>query len=581
MMRWLFVATLAALLAGCLPALQEVLPASAPPVQAGDAVGRQEENAAATAAPSAPNVAAPGSVDASGETVAANDDEVATGENDEAAETAGEPVDAETLEDNAALAGGDQAAPDDAGVSVPADEVTFDFPVVENEKVRYFLDYYTGRGRSAFRRWLARSSRYLPRMRQIFAEEGLPRDLAYLAMIESGFNDRAYSWARAVGPWQFIDSTGRLMGLKSDWWRDERRDFEKSTEAAARFLKTLHDRFDGDWYLAVASYNAGPGKLMAATRKYDSHDFWQLSRGKYLQTETKNYVPKLLAAMLIAKEPGKYGFTDIDYAEPLEYDIVTVPSATDLEIVARLCGVDYDQIKLLNPELKRWCTPPGEKDYQLRIPAGSRDQFLAGYADIPADRRANYKHYRIKRGDTLLALAKHYGIRVDDIIALNRIKNPRILTIGTDLVLPLSKNFTRQAVEELKDDYVRTRRRTYKVRNGDNLWKISRRFDVSEKQLRVWNRLGWSNVIRPGQTLIVSAKEARRARSVHPAARSKAGPTQKIVYKVRPGDTLWGIGRQFDVAASQIQSWNNLSSDHVLHPGQTLTLHVPATDNQG
>ena len=316
-------------------------------------------------------------------------------------------------------------------------------------------------------------------------------------------------------------------------------------------------------------------------RKYDTRDFWQLSRGKYLQTETKNYVPKLLAAMLIAKQPEKYGFTDIDYADPLEFDTVTVPSATDLEIVAKLCGVDYDQIKRLNPELKRWCTPPGAKDYRLRIPAGSRDRFLAGYAAIPAGQRANYKHHRIKSGDTLLALAHRYGIRVDDIIALNRIRNPRVLSIGTDLVLPLHKSFSRLPVDELKDDYVRTRRRTYTVRSGDSLWKIAQRFDVSEKELRVWNRLGWSNFIRPGQTLVVSARAAKHHGRVRSAARAHKKPTQKIAYKVRPGDTLWGIGQQFDVATSQIESWNNIDDGHLIHPGQVLTLLVPDTDHQG
>ena len=565
MMRWSLAATLAALVAGCVPALQSS------PVSVEQPLACAAEPPAATVTDLVPA------------TVLADDAALAAeaAPADEAAENGDEPVDAVTQEDNAVLTGADQAAPDDPGVSTPAQEVTFDIPVVENDKVRYFLHYYTGPARSAFARWLARSSRYLPRMRQIFADEGLPQDLTYLAMIESGFNDRAYSWAHAVGPWQFIDSTGRLMGLKSDWWRDERRDFEKSTEAAARFLKDLHDRMDGDWYLAVASYNAGPGKLAAAVRKYDSRDFWEISRGKYLQPETKNYVPKLLAAMLIAKEPEKYGFSDIAYAEPLDFDMVTVPSATDLEIVARLCGVDYEQIKLLNPELKRWCTPPGEKNYRLRIPAGSRAQFLAGYAAIPADQRANYKHHRIERGDTLLALATQYGIRVDDIISLNRIRNPRCLSIGTDLVLPLHKGFTRLPVDELKDDYVHTRRRTYTVKRGDSLWKIAQRFDVSEKELRVWNRLGWSNVIRPGQTLMVSSKAAKSTRPVHTAARTRRAPTQKIVYKVRRGDTLWGIGQQFDVAASQIQSWNNLPTDQVLHPGQTLTLLVPATDNQG
>ena len=570
-MRWILAAALAALMVGCMPAHPNA-PETATPAAQSD---NNSTETAAVAAPAAGEQPVAGAVEPAAAPAPA-DDAVAA----EAADGDDVP-DAVTMEDNAVLTGADQAAPDDAGVSVPAKEVTFDFPVVENDKVRYFVDYYTGPARSAFGRWLARSSRYLPRMRQIFADAGLPQDLAYMAMIESGFNDRAYSWAQAVGPWQFIDSTGRMMGLKSDWWRDERRDYEKSTLAAAHFLKDLHDRFDGNWYLAVASYNAGPGKLLTAVRKYDTEDFWELSRGKFLQTETKNYVPKLLAAMLIAKQPEKYGFTGIDYAAPLDYDTVTVPTATDLDIVARLCGVDYDDIKQLNPELMRWCTPPGEKGYQLRIPAGTRDKFLAGYAAIPADQRANYKHYRVKSGDTLLALSKQYHIRVEDIISLNSIRNPRVLSIGTDLVLPLHKGFTHRPIDELKDDYIRTRRQTYTVKNGDSLWKISQRFDVSEKELRVWNRLGWSNVIRPGQTLIVSATAVKHKKPVRTAARTKHVPTQKIVYKVRPGDTLWGIGQQFDVAASQIKDWNNLATDQLLHPGQTLTLIVAVADNKG
>lgn len=559
-------ALLALLVGGCLPAVPPSPPDSSP-----EAVSVAPEPAAPVALAPAPTPD-PAAMAAAVAAATAEVDALLAGPAE------GEELDAETRDDNAALAAADQAAPDDEGATVPAAEVTFDFPVVENAKVRYFIDYFSGPGHKAFARWLARSGRYLPLMRQIFADQGLPQDLAYLAMIESGFNERAYSWANAVGPWQFIASTGRMMGLEADWWRDERRDFEKSTEAAARFLKDLHERFDGDWYLAVASYNAGPGKVAQAIRKYHTRDFWELSRGKYLQAETKNYLPKLLAAMLIAKSPEKYGFTEVDYHPPLAFDTVTVPTATDLEVVADLCDADYEAIKRLNPELKRWCTPPGEKDYQLRIPAGSRSKFLAGYAELPPGDRANYKHHRVRKGDTLLAIAKRNGIRVADILALNTIRNPRVISIGTDLVLPLKKGLSRLPVEELKDDYVRTRRRTYTVRSGDSLWKISRRFDVSERNLRVWNRLGWSNVIRPGQKLVVSATAARRTAA---ARHQAAGPVHKIVYKVRPGDTLWGIGRQFDVATSQIMNWNNLADDHILRPGDTLTLLVQSDDRRG
>ena len=416
-----------------------------------------------------------------------------------------EPIDEETLADNRVLQGDDQVPPDDPGdILVPVEPV-FDFPVVENEKVRYFINYYSGRAKKTFTLWLERSGRYLPMMQEIFAEAGLPRDLAYLAMVESGFNDKAYSWAHAVGPWQFIASTGRRYGLKSDWWYDERRDPEKATRAAARFLADLYDDFDGEWYLAVASYNAGPGKLRNAIKRYKTRDFWELCRGKYLKTETKNYLPKLLAALLIAKQPEKYGFTELEYQQPLEYDTAMLPSSTDLEVIARLSGAEYQVIKKLNPELKRWSTPPGAKDYQIRLPAGSREAFLFKYAELPERQRANYVRHKVRSGDTLLALSKRYGVRVQDIKKLNRIRNTRTIQIGTNLIIPLNPDANGStALAALKDDYKRSRRTYYTVRSGDSLWKISRKFSVSEKQLRVWNRLGWSNVIRPGQRLIVS-----------------------------------------------------------------------------
>ncbi len=480
-----------------------------------------------------------------------------------------EATDPETLADNILLAGVGENPPDDEGVTVAA-EVSFDFPVVENEKVRYFIDYYTGRGRPVFTRWLERSSRYVPLMQQIFAEEGLPLDLVYLAMVESGFNTRAYSWAHAVGPWQFIPSTGRLHGLKSDWWYDERRDFEKSTRAAAQFLNYLYKRFDGDWYLAVASYNAGPGKISRAVKMYNTRDFWELSRGKYLQLETKHYVPKLLAALTIVKQPEKYGFTDLNPAPPLDYEVTVIPSTTDLDLVAKFCEVDYEQIKGLNPELMRWCTPPQASRYELRLPAGTREKFEQRYAELPKEKRANYLHHRIKSGDTLGGLASRYKIRVQDIVSLNGIKDPRALRIGTDLILPLSKNYSRLPLAELKDDYNRTRRQTYTVRQGDSLWSIAKRFGVSEKELRVWNRLGWKNVIRPGQALVVSSNSSRPA----PKAPKAGGAPQKIVYKVKAGDTLWRIGQQYQVATREIMDWNNLSADQVLRPGDKLTLMV-------
>ncbi len=472
------------------------------------------------------------------------------------------PMDAETLEDLALLAGADQSVPEEEGETVVEEAVSFDLPMVENAKVRYFVDYYCGPGRHGFRRWLERSGRYLPMMREIFAEQGLPLDLTYLAMIESGFNPRACSRANAVGPWQFMASTGQNYGLSNDWWRDERRDPLKSTRAAARHLKDLHERFDGDWYLAIAAYNAGPGKVDRAIRKSRSRDFWQLCRGSYLRKETKNYLPKLLAVLLIAKEPETYGFKDLQYQSALAFDITDLPSSTDLDIVARLCGVSYEEIVALNPELKRWCTPPRLPNYQIRLPAGQTDSFVKKYAQIPAERRANYRRHRVKPGDTLIGMAKRYGIRSKDIVVLNNIRKPRALRVGRDLILPLRPGAALPA-DVLEDGYERTRQKHYKIRKGDSLWSIARRFDVSTSQLCAWNGIGKKTILKPGKVLRVAGSST-----------ASSGGRRKLVYQVRPGDTLWDIGRRYDLKTGDIMRWNRLTSKHVLRPGDRLTLLV-------
>ena len=453
----------------------------------------------------------------------------------------------------------------------PVARPLFDFPVEENEQVRAMIRRYTGSGRQTFARWLRRSGRYLPMMREIFAREGLPRDLAALAMVESGFNSNAHSWANAVGHWQFIESTGRMFGLKNDWWRDERRDVEKSTIAAARYLKYLYGQFDGNWYLAVAAYNAGPGKIARAVKKYHSTDFWQLSKGRYLRAETRDYIPKLLAALIVSKQPEKYGFCNLEYEPPLQYETVTVPQTTDLDVLARLTGSSYAELKTLNAELKRWCTPPGVKDYRLKVPVGHAEGFAQKYAAVPADQRARYRLYRIKAGDNLGSIARRYHVRVRDIVALNKIGNPRALRIGKKLILPLQPGYSTQVVAELKDDYQRSHRRTYTVRSGDSLWTIARKCGVSTRDLRRWNRLGWSNVIKPGQVLAVSA--AGRSKAPRRVARNNT-VRRKMVYSVRRGDTLWAIGRKFAVNTRDIRHWNGLDADHVLHPGDKLTLLV-------
>lgn len=495
---------------------------------------------------------------------------------DDLAEEA-EVVDPETLEDSLVLDGEGQLPPENEGLTVSSDGIGSDFPLVENEKVQYYIDYFTGPGHKVFTRWLERSGRYMEMIHEVFAEEGLPLDLGYLAMIESGFNDRAYSRAHASGPWQFIESTGEVYGLSNDKWRDERRDPVKSTRAAARHLRDLYELFEGDWYLAVAAYNAGAGKMQRAVKLYDTRDFWEISHGDYLATETKNYVPKLLAAIQMAKDPEGHGFSDINYRPPMAFDTVTLPSTTDIEVIAELAGLSKEAVKELNPELKRWCTPPGSGPYELRLPAGSKADFEVKFAQLPKEQRAGYARHQLKKGDTLLALARRYNTRVDDIVSLNQIRNPRSLSVGTELILPLQANAGKLPPElQPVASKAAARPKSYKVRNGDNLWEIGRRFDVSDADLRAWNKLGKKTALKPGQTLLVSAPvEGKKSTGKQQKVAAKKAPSgRKVVYQVQEGDTLWAISRRFAVAADDILNWNNLPGGHVLQPGDRLTLLV-------
>jgi len=269
-----------------------------------------------------------------------------------------------------------------------------DIPLTLNSKVEYFITYFQTSGREAFARWLSRSERYIPMMKRVLRNEKLPEDLVYLAMIESGFSPHAYSVASAVGPWQFMSGTGKRYALRIDQWIDERRDPFKSTVAAAMYLKELYGLFNKDWYLAAAGYNAGENKILRAIEMYNSKDFWQLAKGSYLKRETRDYVPKLLAAAIIAKDPAKYGFADVAYLTPIELDTIIIPSRTDLELVAKICDVPYQTVRDLNPELRRWCTPPDYPKYELKIPKGKKSLFEAEYAKI-TEGDATRKKYSI------------------------------------------------------------------------------------------------------------------------------------------------------------------------------------------
>ena len=314
-------------------------------------------------------------------------------------------------------------------------KIQFSMPLVENDRVRFYIDFFCGKMRGFFGRALARSGKYIPMMATVLQEAGLPEDLVYLSLIESGFAPAATSKAKAVGPWQFIRATGIRYGLKIDNWVDERRDPVKSTRAAAAYLKDLHQQF-GEWFLAAAAYNAGERKVETAIQRSQTSDFWSLSQRTVLKQETRNYVPKFIAAALIAGAPEKYGFSDLVYEAPFDYDEVVTHKPLTLQTIANLARTTVGNIKELNPELLRNVTPPSEKGFGLRVPSGSGEIFNQAYKAQFDSTSLKVVNYTIKKGDTLAAIAKRYHLRVSQIMEANDLKTTQ-LRVGQQLLIVL------------------------------------------------------------------------------------------------------------------------------------------------
>jgi membrane-bound lytic murein transglycosylase D len=345
----------------------------------------------------------------------------------------------ETLELPFGDSPGDDSSPEIFLKDQRKKESDFDIPIVINTKVEQFIQYFQTTFRDKFGTWLARSEKYIPFMKNLLKEQGLPEDLVYIAFIESGFDPYAYSRSKASGLWQFIRWTGKRYGLRVDWWVDERRDPEKSTIAAAKYLKDLYETFEC-WYLAAAGYNAGEYKIIKAMKRYRTEDFWKLTKYRYLKRETKNYVPQMIAAALIAKDPEKYGFTDVEYEEPLQYEKVKVPELTALSLVAKACETSLEEINDLNPELQRGVTPPNEPDYEIKIPSGKKDLFLKNFEALEPLEPFKFKTYRVKKGDTLGRIAKSYRVDLKPLLEINHLKKKSRISKGMILLIPISKD---------------------------------------------------------------------------------------------------------------------------------------------
>lgn len=472
----------------------------------------------------------------------------------------------------------EQAIPQDHFSEIQAAPV----PLVMNDRVQDWINYFQGPGHERFELYLRRSGKYIPMMKRILRQYGLPEDLVYLAMIESGFNAHAYSRARATGTWQFIYRTGVRYGLRTDSWIDERRDPEKSTVAAAKYLKDLYDQFN-DWYLAAAGYNAGEGKIHRAIRKYRTEDFWKMSRQRYLKRETKEYVPKMIAAALISKEPHRYGFRGIDYEEPIAFEEVEIDTPIDLRIAAQCAEVTYEELKGLNPELLHWVTPPHYPSYRLKVPRGRGEKFRVRYDVLSPEERIAQSVYPAKSGDTVSHVARRHGFPVRFFASLNGVSTHTSFAAGQSVLIPHPPPPGERFRER---SYERSRRHHYTaghdesvgylVRRGDNLHRISRRLGMGPKELRRLNPdVDWGTLKYGRRIRLVTTEPGPIPKTETALATTPEAAGEYTVHLVQAGETLWEIARKYGVSVKELRTWNALGRSRKILPGQALKVRVP------
>jgi membrane-bound lytic murein transglycosylase D len=417
--------------------------------------------------------------------------------------------------------------------------------LVLNPAVERSLDYFQNGIHERFQSYLTRFEKYKAVVQQIFVEFGLPAELSYLSLVESGFNPKALSRARAAGPWQFMKATGRRYGLKVNWHVDERRDPIKSTVAAAHHLRDLYDQF-GSWPLALAGYNAGAGKISRAIRKSGTQDYWKIRQSwRYLRRETRDYVPRFVAATMIATNPMEYGFLRTP-RDPYLYDEALIKKRVHLQTVAKATGISYQDLRQLNPELRRNIVPAEKRGYPLKVPMGTRSLVEKHHDQLKLWKPTPPPHtqwYRVQKGDSLSVVAKRFGMSVRKIKELNN-RSSNLIRVGEQLrVRPPEPPIDPDAT-------------WYTVRYGDSLSVIASRFGISLGRLRELNDLSGS-LIRVGDRLQVKEIQPR---------------SQIKWYRVREGDSLWRIAKEFRVSVNHLKMLNNLTSS-VIHAGRLLAIN--------
>ncbi|MFL0798482.1 MAG: LysM peptidoglycan-binding domain-containing protein [Cellvibrionaceae bacterium] len=452
---------------------------------------------------------------------------------------------------------------------------TLDVDSIQHKRINNHLNWYS-RNKGYMKRVSTRANRYLYHIVETLEDKDLPLELALLPIVESAFDPFAYSHGRASGMWQFIPGTGRLYGLKQNWWYDGRRDVVASTQAATKYLKYLNRRFKGDWLLALAAYNTGEGNLQKAInrnkRRGRSTDFWSLK----LPRETKAYVPQLIALAKIVKNPEQYGIELKEIPNSPYFATVDIESQIDLSQASRLADITMDELYALNPGFNRWATDP-DGPHSLNVPVEKEDKFSQQLAVLPKEQRIGWHRYKVKSGDSLISIAKKFHTSVKGLKKANKLRG-NMIRAGKSLMIPTAMKAPSHYAQSTGERTKRTQSRSagkdkhkviHVVRAGDSFWKIAQHYGVRVSSLAKWNAMAPKDTLQVGQELVVWTKnsDALAAAWDNPLIR-------KVPYRVRRGDSLAKIAGKFNLSVNDILRWNTINRNKYLQPGQRLTLFV-------
>ncbi len=452
----------------------------------------------------------------------------------------------------------------------------FKLPAIVNRRIEAELNWYL-RHPDYLNRVFNRAQRYLPYIAGEIEARGLPLDLALLPIVESAYDPFAYSHGRAAGLWQIIPGTARRFGIRQNWWYDGRRDVLDSTRGALDYLSYLHELMDGDWLLAIASYNSGEGNVLKAVKRNRARarptDFWSLSLSK----ETSAYVPRLIALVTIVKNPAVFGLTLPDIRHESQFAVVDVGGQLDLALAAKLAGLDLDTLYAYNAGYNRWATDPAGP-HRLQLPLDVHEAFVTALESVPQNERVRWQRHKIKNGETISEIAEQYHTTLASIRAANGIRGNTIRA-GQHLMIPVAKKPLTdysQSADSRRAKKQNTQRSGNRIEHfvasGDSFWSIGQRYGVGMRELAAWNGMAPRDTLSIGQKLVVWTKQ-----SVPGNALPTGGTTRKLNYTVRQGDSLYLIANRFRITVNDLVRWNKIDKNKILRPGQKLTMWVDVT----